>query len=542
MSVAESRPASRTLAGLLEEQAAARPDHPAILYQGAAISYGELRDAAFGLARSLQALGVRHGDRVGAMLGNQPEWVMMAMATAYLGAVFVPFNTWHKRTEIGWMLAHCRVSCFISVARYLNQDFAGILRDLLPELPACTPGDLRCGRFPALKTVVVLDGQLPGALTWNGLLALGAGSPAKAVREALAAVAPTDPAYILYTSGSTAEPKGVLLAHDGIVSNGHDMAVRRQIEAQDRVWLGSPLFYALGAANALPITLARGAALVLQGAFTAGSAIETIERTAATAYYGTGNMTRAILDHPDYRQSRIGSLQKGTAGTMAEYKRLTLVEMGIRKACAVYGLTESYGNATLSEADDDVDTKLHTCGRPLPGFELRVVDPQTGRPLKQGEAGLILLRGHTTPGYFENPAENARVMRPDGFFDTGDLGSLDAEGRLVFHARLKEVIKSGGINLSPMEIEQLLVQHPHINDAHVVAVPHPVRGQSVVAFAETNRALSEQEVREFVRERAASFKVPHHVFFRSESQLPRLASGKVAKHKLAQEAAEELGS
>ncbi len=536
-----AKPISRTLAGALDEIAARQGDHAAILYEGETLSYAELRDASMAVAKSLLALGIRPGDRVGALLGNQPEWVMMAMGAAYVGAVFVPFNTWYKRAEIDWTLRHCGLSCFVCLARFLKQDFAQVVQDLFPNLGQATTGARALEGYPMLKAVVMLGGELPGALTWNAFLALGAGRTTQSVHAALAAVRPDDIAYILYTSGSTAEPKGVMLAHGGVVGNGWDIGARRWVTAEDRVWLGSPLFYALGATNALPVTFTRGATLVLQGAFDAGKAIRVIEQTQSTVYYGTGNMTRAILDHPEYRQSRIGSLQKGNAGTMTEYKRMTLIEMGMSQACAAYGLTESYGQAMVGNPDDPLEVKLHTNGHALPGFEVSIVDPQTGRALRTGEIGLVLLKGYTTPGYYRNEEENARTLRPDGYFDTGDLGAIDSAGRLLFHARMKEVIKTGGINVSPLEIEQLLVQHPHIRDAHVIGVPNAARGQLIVAFVDADRVLAEREVREFIRERAASFKVPHHVLFRTTAQLPRVATGKVAKHRLLEEARDELG-
>jgi fatty-acyl-CoA synthase len=327
----------------------------------------------------------------------------------------------------------------------------------------------------------------------------------------------------------------------GVVANGFELGVRRGIVADDRVWFGTPLFYGLGATNALPATLTHGATMVLQDYYEAGAAIEVIHRTGATVYYGTGNMTRGMLDHPDYSQAKIGSLQKGNAGTVAEYKRLTLIEMGIKGAVPAYGLTETYGNATVGWPDDPLEAKLETSGAPLPGMELRIVDPATGRDLPQGEVGLVLIRGHTTPGYLDNAEETAKALRPDGFFDTGDLGRLDGDGRFIFHSRLKEVIKSGGINVSPVEVEQLIAGHPDVRDAYVVGVADPVRGELIVAFVDAAAKLAEDDVRSYIKERAAAFKVPHHVLFRSDAQLPRLASGKVAKHRLQEEARRELG-
>ncbi|MDF2117257.1 AMP-binding protein [Roseiarcaceae bacterium H3SJ34-1] len=539
-------PAACTIGGVLAEMAQRTPRAPAIFYRDEAISYADLHGEAVRAAKALLALGVKRGDRVGVLLGNRPEWLVMCFGAALIGAVFAPLNTWYKSSELAWAIRHGALRVLVSAAQFIKQDYTSLFDTLIPELRQAAPGDLRAATFPHLKALAYVGarptGGWAGAMTWDDLLALSSGISDAEFQTASAAVTPDDIAFILYTSGSTAEPKGVLLRHGGAVDNGFAMGERRFVNNEDRVWIGTPLFYALGAVNATPVALTHGAAIVLQDYFEAGAAIETVRRTAATVYYGTGNMTRAILDHPDYTQAKIGSLKKGNAGTYADYKRMTLVEMGISLASAAYGLTESYGNATVSYADDPIEAKIATNGPPLPGTELLIVDPVTSRPLAQGETGLILLRGNVAAGYFQNPEETAKSFRPDGFFDTGDLGFLDPEGRLVFHSRIKEVIKSGGINVSPLEVEQLLAQHPHIREAYVVGVPDRVRGEIIVAFVDASRRLGEGEVREFIEERAASFKVPHHVFFRSEQQLPRLASGKVSKVKLMEDAMAELGA
>lgn len=531
------------LAAALDYQAARRPDAPAVFFDGRVMSYGELRDTSREAAKSLLAFGVKRTDRLGILLGNQPEWLVLCFAAAYVGAVLVPLNTWYKKTELEWSLRHCGISVLVSLSSFLSARYDAILNELLPALPQGPAGAVREPAFPELRQLVMLGDPLPGAMAWNSFLAQGRQVAEADLNTAASCVLADDIAFLLYTSGSLAEPKGVLLAHGGAVRNGAEMGARRGVVADDRIWLGSPLFYGLGATNALPVALMAGAALVLQGSFEAGRAIATIADTQATVYYGTGNMSRAIVDHPDYRQRRIGSLKKGNAGTMTEYKRLTLVEMGISQASAAYGLTESYGNATVSCHDDPLEAKLNTSGHPLPGLELRIVDPVTDAELPTGQVGLVLLRGLTTPGYYANPAETALAIRGDGFFNTGDLGSLDGDGRFRFQARLKEVIKSGGINVSPLEVEQLLVQHPAVRDAYVVGVPDGKNGQRIVAFVDVASDVGERDLQAFIKERAASFKVPHHVLLRTEDQLPRLASGKVAKFKLAEEACRllELG-
>lgn len=535
------RPQGKTLAAVFEENTAANPFRPAIFHAGRQFSYSEVLEQATEAAKSLLAFGVNPGDRIGVLLGNEPRWIVMATAASMLGATLVPLNTWYKGDELGWTMSHCGLSLILSASQFLKTDYRRLFTALIPELGEAQLGQINTARFPELRTLIFDRGPLAGCLDYDAFLREGHGITSADLAAARTQANPEHPAYILYTSGSTAEPKGVMLNHRGVVENGFDLGQRRAITAEDRVWIGTPLFYALGATNALPAAITAGASVVLQNHFEAGLAIEVIEATAATVYYGTGNMSRAIIDHAEYRQTRIGSLKKGNAGIAAEHRRMTLVEMGISNAVPAYGLTETYGNATVGLPDDPVNVKLATNGRALPSMEIVIVDPQTHRPLPKGETGLVLVRGHTTPGYYRNPEQTQRVVLPDGFFDTGDLGSFDPEGRLIFHSRLKDVIKSGGINISPIEVEQLLADHPDVRDAFVVGVNHAVMGELVVAFVDAAGSVSETSLKAYVRERAASFKTPHHIFFRHEAQLPRLASGKIAKHKLVAEARRELG-
>lgn len=531
-------PVSRTLAGVVAEQAIRTPSRPAILYRDEVITYADLVGRFERSARALLGAGIVSGDRVGVLLGNEPDWVVLALAASRLGVTFVPLNTWYKQTELAWTLAHCALKLVVAAPRFLKTDYIALFRMVVPEALGAPIGGVVSAAFPHLKTLA-FTGEGVGLARLEDLLKLGDNVPATALDTITAD--PGAPAFVLYTSGSTADPKGVLLAHRGVVENGFELGLRRGITGEDRVWLGTPLFYGLGATNALPATFTRGATLVLQDHFDAGRAIEVVNRTGATVYYGTGNMTRAMLDHPHYKQAKVGSLQKGNAGTVAEYKRMTLVEMGISGAVPAYGLTETYGNATVGWPDDPLEVKLATSGAPVAGMEMRIVDPETRRDLKPGETGLVLIRGHTTLGYLNNPVETGKAIGADGFFDTGDLAFFDSDGRFHFHARLKEVIKSGGINVSPVEVEQLIAGHPDVRDAYVVGVAHPVLGELVIAFVDAATDIGGADIQSYVKDRAASFKIPHHVFFRDEEQLPRLASGKVAKHKLIEEARAELG-
>lgn len=537
---ASGRPDVRTLGQLIRAKAQLAPRSPAVLYGGAEITYSELMDRTTAAAKGLLAAGVSPGDRVGILLGNEPDWLGICLGAVSVGAVAVPINTWFRSRELDWTVRHSGLRVLVAAPRFLKNDYVQIFRQLMPEAFQRELTTLGCPRYPLLTTLA-FTGDGGGGPRWDDIVTQGTGIPDEQLHNAMAATMPDQTALILYTSGSTSEPKGVQLHHGSLIENGFDIGARRLIGPEDRVWLGGPLFYGLGACNALPATLTHGAALVLQDHFDAGRAIDTIHATRATVYYGAGagNMTQAILEHPGFSRHKVKTLEKGNAGMIAEYKRMTIVDMGIRYATGSYGMTETYGNVTGNLPDDPIDVKLHTTGGPLPGFELKIVDPETREPLRAGDDGLLLVKGHTTPGYFGGHPESAHLFDSEGFLDTGDLGHLDEAGRFVFRARLKEVIKSGGINVSPLEVEQLLAQHPDIRNAYVVGIPHRTRGEIAVAFVETRKSLTEDQVKNYAREQVSSFKVPHLVFFRADEDLPRLASGKVAKHRLVEQAIAE---
>jgi fatty-acyl-CoA synthase len=518
---------ARTLGALIADGAERWDAKPAVHFEDRTVSYAELRDQVDAVACGLLALGVEHGDRVAVLFGNRPEWLFASLGAASVGAVVVPLNTWYRERELRWTMSHCAVSVAISAERFLKQSYTGLLARLVGD------GDL--------SAAVVDGGAAGGTIAWEELVACGGGSQRRAELAARRSqVSGEDTAFILYTSGSSAEPKGVRLLHAGLIENGSAIAARRRTVPEDRIWLGSPLFYGLGAANALPVALTSGASLVIHDHFEAGRALDAIERHQATVYYGTGNMTRAMLDHPSFSHASVASLERGLAGIGPDYRRLTILELGVDGATPAYGLTESYGHVTGCWPDDPLEARLYTDGEPLPGVEIDIVDPETRQPLPRGEAGLILLSGWLTPGYHDNPSETAEAILSDGRFDTGDLGLIDTNGRLVFKSRLKEVIKSGGVNISPLEVEQLILGHPDVRSAYVVGVGDHLRGEAMVAFVVAVGELDAEAVRTFVKARAASFKVPQHVIRCSEEEVPRLASGKVARRELAERAEREI--
>ncbi|HEX9822126.1 MAG TPA: AMP-binding protein [Methylomirabilota bacterium] len=532
------RPRSRTLGTLLDEMAAARPEAEAVVFRGERLTYAALRERADRLARALLALGVARGDRVALLLPNRPEWLIGAFAAAKLGAVTVAISTFSAPPEIAWTLEHARPRVILTMEGFRGRAYLQPIHDLCPELGRAAPGALRSERLPELTAVVsVGDRRHDGVYRWDDLLARADEVRVPALAAAQAAVDARDVALLLYTSGSTATPKGVALAHGGVIANGFDIGERQRLTSADRLWLAVPLFWSFGSANALPAILTHGGALVLQESFEPGEALAMLDDERCTVYYGMANMARALLEHPDRPRRALAAMRTGLTIGLPEDIQMTIEAANARQLCNVYGATETYGNCAVTDAHDPLEVRLTTQGLPLPGMEIRAVDPATGRPVPPGEAGEFRVRGHLTPGYYRDPEQTRAAFDADGFFVTGDLGLVGADGRVRFRGRLKELIKTGGANVAPLEVEAILMTHPAVKQAYVVGVPDRAKGEVGVAAVELHEgaAATAEALTAFCRERLAGYKVPARVVFRRAGEFPRTATGKVQKPRLREE-------
>ena len=523
---------SATLGDLLDDVAAARPDADAVVFRGDRLSYGALKARADELARALLAAGVRRGDRVALILPNRPEWVITMFAASKIGAITVGVSTFSSPREIAWTIEHCRPAAIVTLESFRGRHYLDALYATCPELARSAPGQLRSERLPELRAIVCVDGRRhDGVHRFVDFVGL-----ASEVREAdrsaaQAAVAPDDLAYILYTSGSTATPKGVTLAHGGIVANGFAIGERQHLTAADRVWLAVPLFWSFGSANALPALMTHGGALVLQESFEPGEALALLDEQRCTVYYGMANMARAMLEHPDHPRRDRASMRTGLTIGLPEDVRMTMDAVGARELCNVYGSTETYGNCAVTDTADPVTLRLETQGLPLPGMDIRVVDPDTGRVLDRGEIGELRVKGHVTPGYYEDPEQTRAAFDAGGYFKTGDLGLIREDGRVQFRGRFKEMIKTAGMNVAPLEVEAILTTHEAVKQAYVVGLPDRTRGELVVAAVELREGASAtpEALAAFCRDRLARYKIPAHFVFRTADEFPRTPTGKVHK-------------
>jgi fatty-acyl-CoA synthase len=484
----------------------------------------QLRVRSRELAKGLHHLGVRRGDKVALLMPNCTEWLLVDFAVTMLGATLVAVNTWYRTHELGHVLDYSETSTLILVDRFLRQDYLPMMREI----------GVGTERFPRLQRVICLgeerhEGMVPFSELWE----LGA-SVSDAELDALAAaISPEDIAYILFTSGTTSMPKGVPLQHYALIENMFHIGERQHLSERDRMWMGISLFWGFGCENALFAVMTHGGCIVLQHHFDPGEALRIIEEERCTVYYGTPNIAFALWEHPDRARRDLSSLRTGLAIGTREAMQV-VIDLGVREVCQVYGLTETYGNCALTDAHDPPEIRLTTVGKALPGNEIVICHPETHAPLPPGEIGEIKVRGYVMPGYYNDPEQNDRAFDRDGFFLTGDLGSCDAQGLLRFHGRIKEMVKTGGMNVAPLEVEHFLSQMPGVQEAYILGLPDPVRDEIVTAVVvpKEGETVSEEALLEACRKALAAYKVPRLIRFMEARELPLTASGKVQKHRL----------
>lgn len=522
--VSAERPYSRHLAELVAETARGTPGALALADGELELTYAGLDDRIESVARGLHALGVGRGSTVGLLCTNRWEWLGTALGAQRLGARVAAFNTFAKAWDLEYMLAHSEAEVLVCEERFRSRDYRETLVELVPEL---TGAEWRSERFAHLREVVVIGEarDLPGVRSFDDVMAGGTSFEPVAVSA-------VEDAFVLYTSGSSARPKAVPLQNYAAIENGFAIGERMGLGREDRVFVPVPLFWAYGAVNALPATLTHGAALVLQPAFEPVEAIELIERHRATAVYTLPNMTNALLGAANFSPARVASLRTGlTLGTEAEIRR-AVERLGVEGICNIYGGTETYGNCCVTPTDWPVQRRATSQGPPLPGVRVRIADQETGRELGPGEVGEIEVVGYLTRGYLGETAEAQAAFGADGWYRTGDLGSLDEGGALHFSSRATEMIKTGGINVAPREVEEFLAMHPDVETAAVVGVPDERLAEAVVAFVipRTGHRASDSELREFCSERIAGYKVPVRIHVVDE--LPATDTGKLARRRL----------
>lgn len=526
------------LADLLVRSAANYPDRNALVMPGLSLTYAELRDASVEIARGIIGMGVAPRAHVGILANNSRELVTALFGAALANCVAVPLNARHKSRELGYIIENADLALILTTAADTKfVDFREVLSTALPSLGASSSGEaLSLAEAPLLRGIVLLEGDAPAGFLSRMAFAQAAQSvSAKMVDQARRSTRLRDTALIIYTSGTTANPKGCLLSHESVTRGPVERASSRfRASDHDVTWGGGPLFH-IGSFAPFIGAIGTGGTYVTDVFFDAGRALDLMEHEKVTvAWPWFPAILQPLLDHPDFDPQRLAALRKVlliAPPALVDRAQRTFPEAEFMQAC---GMTETAGIFALCAPDETPEQRTISQGKPVPGIEVKIIELDSGAEAAPDIIGEILVRGYCVmDGYHRSPEKTAEALDNDGWLHTGDLYARGADGQLTFHGRAKDMLKVGGENVAAIEVEAYICSHPAVKLAEVVGRPDPRLDEVPVAFVELRpgHSATAQELIDFCQGRIASYKVPRAVFFMDDGEWPMSAT-KVDKRAL----------
>ena len=519
-------------------------EREALSFEGRRWSYAEFDAEVDRVARGLIGIGVEHGEHVALWMVNRPEWLFLMYATAKVGAVLVPLNTRYRTADVAYTVKQSDSATWISMARSGPVDYLAMLRENLPEIGDQPARSLTCAQFPKLRRVVLLgDAPEPGMLDWADLAEAAKAVSQDQLDARAAAVDADDVLLIGYTSGTTGHPKGVMHSHV-IIRNVIDRINRFGVSFEDAVINNLPMFHLYGYSESAMLAILSGARQILMESFDAAETLRLVEAERATILHGFDTHYKDMLDCQARDARDLSSLRFGTfpAGMLNSTAIARRSQDELTPTVSGWGMSETWAFAACSFANATEEQRIEASGYPMPGFEFRVIDPETGRQMPPGEQGEFLVRSYQImKGYYNKPEETASVIDADGWLHTGDTGLLRTDGHLRFIGRFKDILKVGGENVSPAEVEAFLMALPEVDQVAVVGYPDARLAEVPVAFivAADGAAVDFDAVARHCKGNIASYKIPRYVLCVAE--FPMTPTGKVQKHKLRARAIDALG-
>ena len=538
-----------TFSDVLDKMAEKYPDQYAFKYPTLDYTrtYEQFRRDVDECAAALISLGVKAGDHVAIWATNVPQWFITFWATTKIGAVLVTVNTAYKIHEIEYLLKQSDTHTLVMIEYCKDINYKNIIGELCPELKSLEPGSpLYSKNLPFLRNIVTVGFEMEGCLTWEQMLSRSSLVPREEVRRCSSLVKPDDVCNMQYTSGTTGFPKGVMLTHRNIINNGKTIGDRMDLSTADRMMIQVPMFHCFGMVLSMTSMMTHGGTLYPIPYFSPKSSLACVNNERITCFNGVPTMFIAMFGHPDFAKTDFSYMRTGImagANCPADLMRRASVEMNMREIISVYGQTEASPGCTMGEVNEDLDHRVETVGSAFPGVECKIIDPETGLELPDGQSGEFVARGfNIMKGYYKMPEATAQAIDSEGWLHSGDICMRTPDGYYKVTGRLKDMIIRGGENLYPREIEEFYLTNPKVRDVQVVGVPDEQYGEECCAWIILHKGetADEKEMKEYGYASIAKHKVPRYFLFVNE--FPMNAAGKILKYKMREESLDRYNS
>ena len=539
-----------TFGQVLDRMAEEFPDQYAFKYTTLDYirTYTEFRDDVNRFTKALISLGVKAGTKVAVWATNVPAWYIAFWASARIGAVLVTVNTAYKIHEADYLLRQSDTHTLVMIESALDSNYRAIINELCPEIAVSKPGEpLHCKRLPFLRNVITVGFTQSGCLTFEEAMRRADSVTDETLAAMAERVKPDDVCNMQYTSGTTGFPKGVMLTHYNVVNDGKCIGDRMGLSTADRMMIQVPMFHCFGMVLAMTASMTHGTTLCPLPYFSAKNSLACINQERITCFHGVPTMFIAMFNHEDYRKTDFSYMRTGImagSGCPPELMKRAARpdEMNMRGIVSENGQTESSPGSTMSAWTDSLELRTETVGYAFPHVQCKVIDPETGKELPDGQDGEFCSRGYNImKGYYKMPDATSATIDADGWLHSGDLARRNPDGTYLITGRLKDMIIRGGENIYPKEIEEFIYTHPAVADVQVIGVPDARYGEAVMAciIKKEGASLTAEEMTEYIKSHMARHKVPQYIEFMDA--FPMNAAGKVLKYKMREEAAERLG-